>query len=321
MIWHSNLRADPTAWLLEPDNPSARYLALAQLLDRAADGPEALSAQSAITTARPARAILEAQYVGPEDAAQPAGYWIKPDIGYSPKYRATVWQLIFLAQLGAPRVQPIQRACEYVLQHSRQATDGRFIAARSQYAAIDCLNGNLLWALQRFGFADDAGVVQAREATAQAAARRGFACHHNGDRPCAWGAVKVLRAFLELPPARRSAAVEATIGCGTELLLSVPIVEAAYPAIRAASERWFALAFPLDYSADLLEVATVLALAGCAGHPHLQAVVRWLLDRQDADGRWMLEHTPGKTWGGFGELGRPNKWVTLRALRLLKMLG
>ena len=131
----------------------------------------------------------------------------------------------------------------------------------------------------------------------------------------------MLRAFLELPPARRSAAVEATIGCGTELLLSVPIVEAAYPAIRAASERWFALAFPLDYSADLLEGATVLALAGCAGHPHLQAVVRWLLDRQDADGRWMLEHTPGKTWGGFGELGRPNKWVTLRALRLLKMLG
>ena len=41
----------------------------------------------------PVPAILAAQ-----DAA---GYWEKPGAGYYPKYRGTVWSIIYLAQLGA----------------------------------------------------------------------------------------------------------------------------------------------------------------------------------------------------------------------------
>ena len=46
-------------------------------------------------------------------AQQPEGFWVKPGPGYTPKYRGTVWQLIFLDQLGADdtdaRVQPDPR--------------------------------------------------------------------------------------------------------------------------------------------------------------------------------------------------------------------
>ena len=36
---------------------------------------------------------------------KPGGYWVKPGGGYSPKYRANVWQIMLLAELGAdPRV-------------------------------------------------------------------------------------------------------------------------------------------------------------------------------------------------------------------------
>jgi prepilin signal peptidase PulO-like enzyme (type II secretory pathway) len=34
------------------------------------------------------------------------------------------------------------------------------------------------------------------------------------------------------------------------------------------------------------------------------------------DGRWPLERVPGKMWASIGEIGRPNKWITLRALAL-----
>jgi hypothetical protein len=41
--------------------------------------------------------------------------------------------------------------------------------------------------------------------------------------------------------------------------------------------------------------------------------------KQDAQGRWLLEYDyAGKTWCEFGAKREPNKWVTLRALRVLK---
>jgi hypothetical protein len=321
-------------WLLESENPSARYLALSELLDCLPDDPEVISARAAIPGVDPARSILDAQFVGSDTGREPTGYWVKPDVGYSPKYRATVWQIIFLAQLGAPPVEPIRRACEYVLNHSRRfpertygladrrsKRDGRFVAGKGAQTAINCLNGNLLWALGRLGYKDDPRVVEAREATAQAIVRRGFACYYNGSLPCAWGDVKALRAFLEVLPGERSAPVEAAIEQGVDLLLSVPLLEATYPTPSRVSNRWFKLGFPLAYQADVLEAMTVLAKAGRGVHPHVQAGTEWLLARQDDAGRWPLEQVPGKMWASFGQVGQPNKWVTLRALTLLKAVS
>jgi hypothetical protein len=248
-------------------------------------------------------------------------------VGYSPKYRATVWQIIFLAQLGAPAVEAIGRACDFVLEHSRRLTDrrgnrdGRFVAGKTAQTAINCLNGNLLWALGRFGFADDPRLIEAREATAQSIARRGFACYYNADLPCAWGDVKALRAFLEVQPSARSALVTLAIQRGVEFLLSVPPVEATYPTPGQVSEDWFKLGFPLGYRADVLEAMTVLAGAGYGDHGYIQAGLEWLLAKRDESGRWRLERLPGKLWAGFGRVGQPNKWVTWRALRFLKMLN
>jgi hypothetical protein len=321
-------------WLLESENPSARYLALTELLDHLPDDPEVTSARAAIPGVDPACSILGAQFAGSDADCKPAGYWVKPDVGYSPKYRATMWQIIFLAQLGAPPIAPIRRACEYVLNHSRRTPDGtygladrrgkrdgRFVAGRGVHTAINCLNGNLLWALGRLGYGDDPRVVEAREATAQAIVSRGFACYYNGSLPRAWGDVKALRAFLEVLPGERSAPVEAAIEQGVDLLLSVPPLEATYPTPSRVSNRWFKLGFPLAYQADALEAMTVLAKAGRGDHPHVQAGIEWLLAKQDDAGRWLLEQVPGKMWASFGQVGRPNKWVTLRALTLLKAAG
>ena len=111
--------ADPLPWLLEPENPSARYLALTGLLDRAADDADVVAARSAIPGWGPARAILNAQW--------PEGYWMRPGTGYSPKHKATVWQVIFLAAMGTPCTTAVEGACAYVLEHSR-LPDGRFSA-------------------------------------------------------------------------------------------------------------------------------------------------------------------------------------------------
>jgi hypothetical protein len=323
----SGLDSEPgqvLTWLLEPSNPSARFLALTELLERPLDDPDVVAARSAIPGADPARSILDAQFSGTGAPSGPTGYWVKPDVGYSPKYRATVWQVIFLAQLGAPLIEPIRRACDYVLDHSRRLTDqhgnpdGRFVAGKGARTAVNCLNGNVLWALGRLDYAQDPRAIEAREATARSIVQRGWACYYNADLPCAWGDVKALRALLEIPSQERSTSVTRAIQRGIDLLLSVPLLQATYPTPRQVSQRWFQLGFPLDYRADVLEAMLVLVQAGYAEHPHLQAGVEWLSNKRDGQGRWTLERPPGKMWASFGRPGEPSKWVTLRALRVLK---
>ena len=154
-------------WLLEDDDPAVRHQALRSLLDRPEDAPEVRRARRAAMRADPIRTILEAQH--------PDGYWVKPGPGYAPKYTGTVWQLIFLDQLGAdPSDQRIRRACGYVLSHT-QAESGGFGASGRVDAlrppsseVVHCLNGNLLRALIGFGFLEDERVGRAIDWEARA---------------------------------------------------------------------------------------------------------------------------------------------------------
>jgi len=214
MTWLERLNENPLPWLLEPDpdNPGVRHFALRDLLDRPEDGPEIQAARAAIMTTGPVPAILDAQY--------PDGYWVKPGGGYSPKYRGTVWQIIFLAELGAdPADERVRRGCEYVLSNSI-ASNGAFSALQKPVpsGSILCLNGNLLDALQRLGYADDARVQTALDWLARAITgeirylKSGtsgpcFACSANEGQPCAWGANKAMNALLAIPPQRRTPAV------------------------------------------------------------------------------------------------------------------
>ena len=60
---------------------------------------------------------------------------------------------------------------------------------------------------------------------------------------------------------------------------------------------------------------------GQGGDPRLTATYRWLLAKQGAQGRWKLESSlNGKLWVDIERKGKPSKWVTLRALRVIKAM-
>ena len=327
--------AAPLPWLLEADNPSARYLALTGLLDRPAADPEVMAAQAAIPGWGPARAILDAQW--------PEGFWMRPGVGYSPKHKATVWQVIFLAALGVPCTEAMDRACAYVLDHSR-LPDGRFSARTIKSAAlrktasgaVACLNGNLLRAMFQLGYKEPR-LEESLEALAGMVARDGFRCRFNAagppparmrdGLPCAWGAIKALAAFAEVPEEQHSPAVRAAVEAGIALLLSGDLAAGTRPLLWpncSPGRLWRKFGFPLGYTSDLLEALEVLpgtAPVAVGRNPRLEAAVEVVLSKRDEEGRWALEYTPDNTWANFGKVGQPNKWVTLRALRALKGWG
>jgi len=45
------------------------------------------------------------------------------------------------------------------------------------------------------------------------------------------------------------------------------------------------------------------------------------LSKQDDQGRWKLENTLNRMWVEIEKKKEPSKWVTLRALRVLKEAG
>ncbi|MBI2911937.1 MAG: hypothetical protein HYY05_07320 [Chloroflexi bacterium] len=61
---------------------------------------------------------------------------------------------------------------------------------------------------------------------------------------------------------------------------------------------------------------------GYGGDPRLNRALRLILHKQDRQGRWKLENSlNGKMWAEIEQKGRPRKWVTLRALRVLKQVA
>jgi hypothetical protein len=332
MCWQELLRDDPIPWLLEPNNPPVRFLTLRDMLGRPVDDPELVEAQADMMHYPPIRASLEAQY--------PAGYWVKPGPGYSPKYRATVWQIIFLEQMGADGRDPrIRRGCDYVLQHA-QAESGGFGASGSRREApppasrvIHCLNGNLVRALLGLGLWGDERLLraiewQARAITGVAEIRyyrsgtcdAGFACAVNGGQPCAWGAIKALRGLSRVPCSEQSPVVKQAIQTGAEFLLEHDLVKADYPSGNGrVSALWFKLGFPSGYVADVLQNLNVLAELGYSNDQRLRPALEWLLAKQDARGRWRNERAySGRLWADIERQGQPSKWVTWRALRVVK---
>jgi hypothetical protein len=328
--WQTKLKGDSLAWLLKPDeaNPGVRYFALRDLLGRPEDDSEVSQARRAIMTTGPAPIILNAQ--------APEGYWAKPGGGYSPKYRGTVWQIMFLAELGAaPTDERVRRGCDYLLSHTL-APNNAFAASQRPVpsSALHCLNGNLLAALLRLGYIDEPRVQAALNWQIQAITGQGqiryylsgtngpgFACAINLGQPCGWGAAKAMNALLAVPLKQRTPAIQHALKVGAEFLLSRDPAVADYPYTGRVSSSWFKFGFPLSYWSDVLEVTAVLVELGYGDDPRLRHVLQLILNKQDHQGRWRLENTlKGKMWVDIEKKGKPSKWITLRALRALRRL-
>jgi len=131
-------------------------------------------------------------------------------------------------------------------------------------------------------------------------------------------------AFGKLPAGRRTPLIEAAIERGVQFLFSVDPAGAAYPHGEAPrpSRNWWKFGFPVFYVTDLLQLVEALVALGYGNDPRLAGALEIIRGKADESGRWTLEYDyAGKTWIDVGAKKQPNKWVTLRALRVLKQVA
>ena len=79
------------------------------------------------------------------------------------------------------------------------------------------------------------------------------------------------------------------------------------------------ICYPLGYVTDVLLNLEVLTETGYGSDPRLNEAVDLVLSKQDNQGRWKMEYSyNGMMWHDIEKKGKSSKWVTLRALRMLK---
>ena len=83
---------------------------------------------------------------------------------------------------------------------------------------------------------------------------------------------------------------------------------------------WLQFSFPTRWHYDVLRALEYFRSAGDVPDPRIEEPIELLRSKQQLDGTWLLENThPGKVYFTLEDGdGRPSRWNTLRALRVLR---
>src|SRR2546422_4581450 len=133
------MKAESLRWLLEPADPPIRMFTLTDVLGKPSHDEEVRTIREKTRDYGPVQDLKRAQTTG--------GYWMPGDSCYDPKFSATVWQLMLLAEMGVQRTPWIESAIERVFrQHLME--DGSFDHEV-------CFTGHMLRTLLVLGYGDD----------------------------------------------------------------------------------------------------------------------------------------------------------------------
>lgn len=130
--------------------------------------------------------------------------------------------------------------------------------------------------------------------------------------------INVLEGLLEYERASGRADVRAARRRGEEYLLERALFRRKSTG-EVVDATWLELAFPVWWHYDVLRALDHLRAAGGPSDPRAAEAVAVVRSKRQADGRWLLDRThPGLTHFTLeGGDGRPSRWITLRALRVL----
>jgi hypothetical protein len=311
--WQALLHADLIPWLLEPENPAIRYWTLIDLLNTPGDAPDVQSAQARIASYRPVAEVLATQ--------KRDGYWVKRDY-YLPKHHGTFWTLSVLADVGlTAENEQIRRACEFMFTFQRE--HGPFCRRRRvagegivwDTAPGPCTHARIVRFLIQFGYSQDPRIRAAILWLLEVQRDDGMWHCGRSDRPgCLRATHDVLRVAALDPASAAHPAVARGAAAICELLLE-PRMARYHVGIP-----WTVLAYPyFDYS--LISTLDALARLGYGpAHSRIAPAIEYLLSQQATDGAWYLDQVPRRPPFDVGQPGEPNKWLTLDALRALKLL-
>lgn len=297
-----------TDWLLESD-PAIRWQVMRDLLDAPAD-------EVATERARVAREGWGGQVLAAQDAD---GRWGGGT--FFPRGVGTMDTLHLLYLFGLdPTSGEAQRAIAPVHEAARwdYHENLRFWEGEVE----PCINGRVVAIGAYFG-QDVRGIVD-RLLTEQMA-DGGWNCEQeNGSTRGSFDStINVLEGLLEY---ERSAGGNGDVAAvrlrGEEYLLERRLLRRLSDG-EIPQKRWLYVGFPNSWFYDVVRVLDYFRAARPRPDERMTEALDIVESKRDANGRWPLDHAyHDASLVDFGETeGKPSRWITLRALRVLRWAG
>jgi len=312
----SRLREPALQWLLDSD-PAIRWQVLRDLTDTP---PEEVTAERARVAREGIGARLLAQQA-------PDGRW--GGAAWNRGWDSTMHVLSLLRELGLdPASDEARRAVELVDSHVTwkgcgppEAEDNTFFAGETE----PCINGQVAAAGAFFG-ADVRGIVD--RLLADQLPDGGWNCEAAGGstRSSFNTTICVLEALLEYERSTEGCPkVHAARLRGEQYLLDRRLFRRlstgeVIDRDRKGGADWTRFAFPAWWHYDVLRGLDYLRRAGSTPDERAADAITLVASRRDRQGRWPLETVhAGRMPVELDEgLGLPSRWITLRALRVLR---
>jgi hypothetical protein len=256
------------------------------------------------------------------DRQRPDGRW--GDGISAPEWQSTLCTLVLLRDMGLdPTSERARRAVGLVRDHvtwGQEFGDSPFFEGEVE----PCINGRVLGLGVYFGHTSDRLLdrllgEQLDDGGWNCEAERGSV------RSSFHTTICVLEGLLEYEKARGAAAAvtDARVRAEQYLLKRRMFRSLSTGEVikdRKADHDWTRFAFPPTWHYDVLRGLDYLRAAGVEPDERVAEAVGLVIGRRDQDGRWPLhEHHPDPVQLAMeGVAGRPSRWNTLRALRVLE---
>lgn len=311
-------------WLLDERQPAVVYRVLKEVLGEKENSDRVKLARAAIPERGWASKLLEGQ--------NPDGSWESKHDLYRPKYQATIWKLLVLADLGVTAGDPrVRRSCELFLDLYHRP-DGGFDSPGNVRSEL-CVTGNLTRTLIMCGYDDHPHVRSALDwIVDEQKDDGGWHCFYergvgDGTLDCWEG----LSAYVALPRQKWSRRIKSSAERGAEFYLARGLT-------KEGPRRylpWFRFHYPVHYYYDLLVGLDVVTALGYTDDGRLLPALSLLRKKRRSDGRWILDRVHPDLGRGAGyrmrdrevrplsleRAGQPSRWMTMRALRVLGRAG
>ncbi|HVZ38133.1 MAG TPA: hypothetical protein VHI13_02570 [Candidatus Kapabacteria bacterium] len=245
---------------------------------------------------------------------------------YSPKWISTTYTLLALRDIGIPRDhRPAHRAAGLVLE--RQLGGARDDAFMQNLAACDrCIVGMDLSIAACFGIRDERVDAIVENLLSEMMPDGAWNCRrarrpkpHHSSFHTTFNVLEGLREWLDATPehALRNDVLEAERSA-LEFMLQHRLFKSDRTG-NIINSRFTTLSYPHRWYYNVLRGLEYFARVNAPRDERLQDAMEWLVGRRSTDGTWPVQYAyPGKTFFTMEKVGRPSRWNTLRALRVLQ---
>jgi hypothetical protein len=261
----NTLKGDSIPWLLEPENPSARYWTLTDILGRPAGDAEVQEARAAIAQQPIVREIFASQH--------PGGYWGEDE---TKPYTAqgAVGVLPLLHMLGVEPDARTAAGCDSLLRFCQHESGGLSLVKKQRSGIFPCTTGQHLPFLVYFGLGDDSRVRRAFAFVIESmSAENALDCGRYQHKACLWGAIAALNGLAVLPADMQTPQSRRVVKRLANALLDAPYD------FEGEHKRWLTFGVPRGW--DLLSALLALAAPGYARDPRFARLLELVLARQD----------------------------------------